>query len=70
MHRSGTKTMKITLEHYEKTFTAEMSNESTLDEVMETFVNLLVCSGYPKFELEPDYRSDSEKLIDEFRSVG
>ena len=61
--------MKITVEHYDKKFTAEMTDESTLDEVMETFVNLIVCAGYPKFELYPDERSEHEKLMDEFRSV-
>ena len=61
--------MKITVEHYDKKFTAEMSDESTLDEVKEAFINLSVCAGYPKFNLYPDERSVSEKLIDEFRSL-
>lgn len=40
--------MKITLEHYGDTYTAEISDESNVAKVLQIFCNILVSQGYSK----------------------
>ena len=38
--------MKITIEHYDQTITVELSDESTLDDVVNIMTKMLAVDGY------------------------
>lgn len=44
--------MKITIEHYGKTFTAEFNDDEIGHNIVKTFVALMVADGYPESLME------------------
>lgn len=62
--------MKITIEHYDVSFSAEFSDESTATETLDKIVSLLVATGYHKDSVNralSTLSADTVEISDEFK---